>query len=48
MKFRLLILLLAALTLLCGCGYWAVEEAPIQVGEPVILITPVPTDEPLL
>ena len=45
MKIRLLIALLAALTLLTACGYWVVEEAPIQVGEAVIRVTPIPTDE---
>ena len=45
MRIKLLIVLLAALTLLSGCGYWALEEAPIQVGDAVIRITPVPTAE---
>lgn len=44
MKIKWLIVLLAALTLLGGCGYWAVEEAPVQVGNSVIYITPIPTE----
>ena len=44
MKIRLLILLLAVLMLLTGCGYWAIEQAPIQVGESVVRVTPVPAE----
>ena len=44
MRIKLLIVLLAALTLLGGCGYWAIEEAPVQVGDAVIRITPIPAD----
>ena len=39
----LLALLVLLALLLGGCGYWAVEEAPVQVGNPVIRVTPTPT-----
>ena len=32
MKIRLALLLCALMLLLCGCGYWVVEDAPVQVG----------------
>ena len=39
----LVLLLIAALVpLLGGCGYWAVEEAPVQVGNSVIRATQFP------
>ena len=38
----LLALLVLLALLLGGCGYWAVEEAPVQVGNPVIRVTPTP------
>ena len=41
MKIRLA-LLCALCMLLTGCGYWVVEEAPIQVGSPVIHASSVP------
>lgn len=40
---RLIALLVALTLLLGGCGYWPVEEAPVQVGDAVIRITPAPT-----
>lgn len=44
MKLKLALLLIVAM-LLTGCGYWVVEVAPVQVGEAVVHVTPVP--EPL-
>lgn len=41
-----LALLLAAIMLLSGCGYWAVEVDPVTVGDPVHVVTPAPTAEP--
>ena len=32
MRFRLALLLLACAVLLSGCGYWVVEDTPVQVG----------------
>ena len=32
MRFRLALLLAALAVLLTGCGYWVVEDAPVQVG----------------
>ena len=32
MKIRLALLLCALMLFLCGCGYWVVEDAPVQVG----------------
>ena len=32
MRIRLALLLLATAVLLSGCGYWVVEDAPVQVG----------------
>lgn len=32
MRFKLALLLAATALLLTGCGYWVVEEAPVQVG----------------
>ena len=34
MKVRLALLLCALMLLLCGCGYWVVEDEPVQVGAP--------------
>ena len=34
MRFRLALLLAALAVLLTGCGYWVVEDAPVQVGAP--------------
>ena len=41
---RALILLLIAtlVSLLGGCGYWAVEARSVQVGEAVIRVTRIP------
>ena len=36
------LLIIALALLLGGCGYWAVEEASVQVGDPVIRVTQVP------
>ena len=39
----LVLLLIAALApLLGGCGYWAVEEPSVQVGDAVIRVTRAP------
>lgn len=47
MKRLKFILLLTVLSLmLSGCGYWVVESAPIEVGSPVHIVTPVPTQVP--
>ena len=32
MRLRLAMLLIATALLLSGCGYWVVEDAPVQVG----------------
>lgn len=32
MRLRLMLLLILAAVLLTGCGYWVVEDAPVQVG----------------
>ena len=32
MRLRLMLLLIATAVLLSGCGYWVVEDAPVQVG----------------
>ena len=40
-----MMLFLLAAALLGGCGYWAVEEAPVQVGDAVIRVTQVPEPE---
>ena len=32
MRLRLMLLLIFAAILLTGCGYWVVEDAPVQVG----------------
>ena len=45
MRSLLALLVLLAL-LLGGCGYWAVEEAPITVGDAVIRPTPTATAQP--
>lgn len=42
MKIRLALLLCALSLLLTGCGYWLVEDAPVQVGDPVIRATLAP------
>ena len=40
----LLALLAALLALaLSGCGYWVVEDAPIQVGNEIYRVTPAPS-----
>lgn len=31
-KRALVIVLLSAMLMLSGCGYWVVEDAPVQVG----------------
>ena len=42
----LIFLMIAALVpLLSGCGYWAVEEASVQVGDAVIRVTQVPASD---
>ena len=41
--WALIFLMIAALVpLLSGCGYWAVEEASVQVGDAVIRVTQAP------
>ena len=42
LKALVLLLIAALVPLLGGCGYWAVEEAPVQVGDAVIRVTQVP------
>lgn len=42
MKLRLALLLCVLSLLLTGCGYWLVEDAPIQVGNPVVHATLAP------
>ena len=32
MRLKLALLLAAMAVLLSGCGYWVVEDAPVQVG----------------
>ncbi len=32
MRFKLALLLAVVAVLLTGCGYWIVEDAPVQVG----------------
>ena len=32
MRLRLILLMIATAVLLTGCGYWVVEDAPVQVG----------------
>ena len=39
-------LLLAALALLVGCGYWVIEDAPIQVGDAIVRVTQAPEANP--
>ena len=41
MKIRLALLCVLC-TLLTGCGYWIVEDAPVQVGSPVVCTTAIP------
>lgn len=36
MKIRLAILIGLMAVLLSGCSYWLVEEAPVQIGSPVM------------
>lgn len=36
MKIRLAVLVCLVAVLLSGCSYWVVEEAPVQVGSPVM------------
>lgn len=31
-RIRLVLVLLLTAVLLSGCGYWVVEDAPVQVG----------------
>ena len=45
MKYRFLFLLLTLALLLGGCGYLAVEQAPVQVGDAVIRVTQAPAPE---
>ena len=39
MKIRLALLLCALMLLLAGCGYWVVEDEPVQVGALAIQTT---------
>lgn len=41
MKKRLALLIAAIALLLCSCGYHIVEEAPVQVGSPIVRANPV-------
>lgn len=36
MKLRLAMLICILAALLTACGYWVVEEAPVQVGSPYV------------
>ena len=36
MKIRLAMLLAAIALLMCSCGYWVVEEKPVQVGSAMV------------
>ena len=36
MRLRLALLLAAMAVLLTGCGYWVVEESPVQIGSAVL------------
>lgn len=40
MKLRLFCLLCILSILLTGCGYWLVEEAPVQVGSAIVQTAP--------
>lgn len=42
MKIRLALLLCMLCLLLTACGYWIVEDAPVQVGSAVVRTTSVP------
>lgn len=42
MKMKLALLLCLLSMLLTACGYWIVEDAPVQVGSPVVRATSVP------
>ena len=42
MKIRLALLLCMLCVLLTACGYWIVEDAPVQVGSAVVRATSVP------
>lgn len=35
MRVRLLALLILLAVLLSGCGYWVVEERPVQIGSAI-------------
>ena len=41
-KALVLLLIAALVPLLGGCGYWAVEKTPVQVGDAVVRVTQVP------
>lgn len=36
MRIRWIALLLLLAALLSGCGYWVVEENPVQIGSPTV------------
>jgi len=42
MKIRLVLLVCVLSLLLTGCGYWVVEDAPVQVGSSLVRTTSVP------
>ena len=42
MKIRLALLLCMLCLLLTACGYWIVEDAPVQVGSAVVRTTAIP------
>ena len=41
MRRAVIAALLLMIMLLTGCGYWLVEDAPVQVGSPVVRQAPV-------
>ena len=41
MRIRLVLLCVLCM-LLTGCGYWIVEDAPVQVGSAVVRTTSIP------
>jgi len=42
MKIRLALLVCMLSLLLTSCGYWIVEDAPVQVGSAVVRTTSIP------
>ena len=42
MKLRLALLICLIACMLSACGYWVVEDAPVQVGSAVVRTTSIP------